>query len=135
MAVFVWNESYRVNVKKCDEQHQKLFAIINELFEAMSAGKAREALDNVTAELAAYTQSHFRAEEELLRRAQYPKLAVHQGEHHKFEAEVAKLRSASGLGGSINAVNLLHFLKDWLANHIRQTDKQYSGYLNERGIS
>jgi hemerythrin len=30
---------------------------------------------------------------------------------------------------------VLGFLKDWLANHIRQTDRAYSAHLNANGVN
>jgi hemerythrin len=43
MALFVWNDSYSVKVAMCDEQHKKLFAIINDLADAMRMGTAGSA--------------------------------------------------------------------------------------------
>ena len=135
MPIFVWNDSYKVNVKKCDEQHQRLFAIMNELFDAMRVGKGTEALGVIAGELASYTETHFRAEEEILRRVNYPGLAGHLVEHKKFEAQVGSLKQQVNLSGSPSAVELLDFLKDWLAKHIKQIDRQYSSYVNAKGIS
>ena len=41
-------------------------------------------------ELSTYTLTHFRAEEEVLRKAGYPGLAAHQVEHQKFIAQVSQ---------------------------------------------
>jgi hemerythrin len=32
------------------------------------------------------------------------------------------------------AVEVLLFLQTWLKQHVQQTDKQYSAFLNQRGI-
>jgi hemerythrin len=135
MPLFVWNQSYSVNVKQCDEQHQKLFAIINELFDAMSTGKAKDALNAIVDRLAAYTATHFRAEEQILRQVKYPHLATQESEHRKFEAQVAKFKKEMELSGSTSSADVLDFLKEWLTKHIRQVDHQYAAYVNERGIS
>ena len=134
MSPFVWNDAYSVNVKRCDEQHQKLFAIINELFDAMRVGQARNALGVIVGQLAAYTEIHFRTEEEILRNVKYPSLAIHRDEHHKFEAQVDKFKREIELSGSTNSIDMLDFLKEWLTKHIRQVDRQYAAYVNERGI-
>jgi hemerythrin len=44
MALFNWNDSYSVKVAMCDQQHKKLFEIINELAEAMRQGKGQQAV-------------------------------------------------------------------------------------------
>src|SRR5271157_2886782 len=41
MALVTWDQSYSVSVKKLDEQHQKLFSLLNTLHEAMRQGKGQ----------------------------------------------------------------------------------------------
>jgi hemerythrin len=38
-------------------------------------------------------------------------------------------------GGTANSIAVLAFLQDWLANHIKETDKEYSEHLNSVGIN
>jgi len=68
MALVTWDQSYSVSVKKLDEQHQKLFSLLNILHEAMRQGKGQAVVEDTLRELATYTVTHFRAEEELLRK-------------------------------------------------------------------
>ena len=37
MALVTWDESYSVRVAKCDEDHKKLFVLLNSVHEAMKA--------------------------------------------------------------------------------------------------
>lgn len=134
MPIFVWDQSFSVNVKQCDEQHQKLFAIANRLVDAMRGGKGQQVQTAIIAELAAYIATHFKAEEELMSRANYPGFAPHQREHRIFEAQVEQYKKEVEATGSTNSVAMLEFLKDWLVKHIKQVDHQYSPYLNEKGI-
>lgn len=135
MALVTWDSSYSVNVKSCDAEHQKLFALINDLHAAMKVGQGRTVLGDIVRELEKYTQTHFLAEEGLLQRAQYPKLDDHRGQHREFIARVKKFRDDLEKGGGGDSVAVLTFLKDWLAKHIKQTDKGYSEYLNSHGVS
>ena len=134
MPLITWDKSYSVNVKRCDEQHQKLFALMNELHDAMRVGTGGTAVRKVVAQLNDYTISHFAAEEALLDRFGYPGLAEHREEHKKFVAQVNKFRDDFDHGGGASSVAVLEFLKDWLVRHIRQTDRKYSAHLNENGI-
>ena len=65
MPLFTWNASYSVNVKRFDADHQQLFSILNELHDAMKAGRGKEVLEGTLTELLRYTERHFTAEEAL----------------------------------------------------------------------
>jgi hemerythrin-like metal-binding protein len=131
MALYNWKPGYSVNVKSCDAEHVKLFALINNLHEAMQSGKGAQVIQRVVGELERYTQTHFSAEEALMAKARYPALAAHRVEHQKFVEAVAKFRKQGITGQS---VAVLTFLNDWLINHIMRTDQQYSAHLNAHGI-
>jgi hemerythrin len=134
MPLITWDKSYSVSVKRCDEQHQKLFVLMNELHDAMRVGAGGAVVRKVVGELNDYTISHFAAEEALLERYGYPALDQHREEHKKFIARVNKFRDDLDQGGGTSSVAVLEFLKDWLARHIKQTDRKYSAHLNQNGI-
>ena len=134
MDLFEWNDSYSVNVGLCDAQHKRLFEIINQLANAMRMGKGKAVIQKTLADLVAYTQVHFQDEEALMQRAKYPEYAGHQQSHQRFVAEVNSYFRESKEGHSVNTVELLNLVQDWLVNHIQKTDKAYSAYLNAAGI-
>jgi hemerythrin len=134
MALVTWDQSYSVSVKRLDEQHQKLFALLNALHEAMRKGKGQAVLQDTVGELSTYTLTHFRAEEELLRKTNYPGLAAHQAEHQKFMTRVSQFIEEIRAGKISTSITVLTFLKDWLAKHIQQTDRSYAAYLNSQGV-
>jgi len=134
MVLVTWDQSYSVSVKRLDEQHQKLFALINSLHDAMRQGKGQAAVQDTVRELATYTATHFRAEEEVLRKANYPGLAAHQAEHQQYVAKVNQFAEDMKAGKNANSISVLGFLKDWLAEHIKRTDRSYSAYLNSKGV-
>jgi len=134
MALVTWDQSYSVSVSRLDEQHQKLFSLINSLHEAMRQGKGQEVVQDTVRELAAYTATHFRAEEELLRKANYPGLIAHEAEHQEYVAKVNQFAEDLKAGRNASSISVLGFLKDWLAEHILRTDRSYSAYLNAQGV-
>ena len=135
MALFTWNDSYSVKVALCDQQHKKLFEIINDLAGAMRSGKGNDAVSKTVGELLQYTRTHFQAEEALLKKANYPQLAAHQEMHKKFINDVEGLVKQAREGKAANSIQVLNLLRDWLVNHIQKTDKQYSECLNAAGIN
>lgn len=133
MPLFIWTDSYSVKVAKCDQQHQKLFAIMNELGDAMRIGKGKETVGKTVSELLDYTRTHFRDEEDLMKKTNYPQFAAHQEMHKKFVADVESLQKQAQQGRA-NSIQVLSLLRDWLVNHIQKTDMQYSAHLNAAGI-
>ena len=135
MPLVTWNTSYSVKVAKCDEDHKKLFALINSLHDAMMTGKGPQVIEKVVKDLADYTHFHFSAEERLLEQAQYPDLPAHRAQHRVFVNKVKQFQQNLHITTTGQASAVVTFLKDWLTNHIMQTDKQYSAHLNAKGIS
>lgn len=134
MAIFAWNESYSVRVRQMDEQHEKLFEIINRLAEAMKSSKGDDVVRDTVEQLAVYTRTHFLQEEALMRRAGYPGLTAHQGEHKKLMADVERYKRELEEGRAASPVSLLNFIRQWLAHHIRESDKAYADHLNAHGV-
>ncbi len=135
MALFVWDNSYSVKVQQCDNDHKKLFSLINDLNDAMMTGKGAQIIQRVIRQLADYTKYHFSAEEALLVRTKYAGLEMHRAQHREFVSKVEQFESDLKAGAIGQSVAVTAFLKDWLVNHIQQTDRQYSTHLNANGIS
>ena len=67
-----WTESYSVNVKNLDDQHRRLFTLIDEYYEAISQKKVQDATSAILRGLEDYTKYHFGDEEKLMLRCNYP---------------------------------------------------------------
>ncbi len=132
MSYFDWNEKFETGIRDMDMQHRKLVQILNQYFDAMKSGQARDVLDVTLKELANYTKSHFASEEKLMEKFQYPQLEDHKKMHLALIKQVNEILSKLKEGKMINSVNLSSFLKDWLMNHILNSDKQYGQYINTR---
>jgi len=75
MSIMKWNDAYSVGVEEIDNQHKGLVNNLNELFDAMSIGKANDVLGKILDQLIRYAQIHF-ALAFILREAQPPLRAV-----------------------------------------------------------
>jgi hemerythrin-like metal-binding protein len=135
VALVEWDPSFSVKVKRCDDDHKKLFELINQMHDAMSEGKGGEVVDKVVKELADYTRYHFAAEEAMLQRTNYPGAKLHQMQHAQFVKQVEKFRQDLKAGQIGQSVQVLRFLKDWLTQHIKETDQRYSEHLLRYGMS
>jgi len=123
-----------VHVQRLDNEHQQLFAVINQLYDGMKAGKGKDVLGSVLTQLLRYTEQHFRDEEALMRHAGYTDLGDHIARHQQFVAKVNSFRKEYEAGTAAISIEVLDFLKSWLDRHIMGTDQQYSTTLNFHGI-
>ena len=135
MALIDWDDNMSVNVKKIDQQHQKLIAIMNNLFEAMTEGKGKQVLDKTVDQLLEYTEIHFKTEEIFFDQFEYSETDSHKKEHEDFIEKVSAFKDGTDRGKLGLSVDVMHFLSRWLENHIMKTDKKYSRFFNENGLS
>lgn len=114
-----------VKVSEIDEQHKKLIGIINRLNDAMKAGKGKTALAVLLKEVADYTVYHFGTEEKYMTQFNYAGKDRHKIEHKNLLEKVVTLAKDLDSGKVTITLDVMNFLKDWLAKHIMGTDKQY----------
>lgn len=134
MPFIQWQPDFETGIRQIDDQHRKLVGMVNDLYEAMSKGEGKEALGRVLSGLVGYTKGHFATEERLMTQHAYPGFATHKAEHDKLTAQVLDLETKYQAGKAVMTVQVANFLKDWLANHILNTDKQYGPHLLGRGV-
>lgn len=134
MSYFTWDSSYSVQVQRFDTEHQRLFQIVNQLYDGMKSGRGKDVLQGVLQELVRYTQQHFSEEETVMRQAGYNGLQQQIDEHKRFVTRVNDLSERFKAGSGALSVELLDVLRDWLVNHIGGMDRQYSAFLNAKGI-
>lgn len=112
-----------------DEQHKKLIEMINDLHEAMRAGKGNAAMGTILDGLISYTGYHFTAEEGMMKAAGYKDLEAHKKVHDSFTNKVADLQENFDAGKTTLSVETMKFLSGWPTSHIKGTDKQYMSIL------
>ena len=135
MPLFIWNSSYSVKVKRFDADHQQLFSIINELHEGMKAGRGKDAMNGVLSKLLGYTERHFTAEEAVMKQLGYIQLPAHIEQHRKFTGKIKEVADQYKAGAAGLSVDVLDFLTKWLSQHIVGVDKQYSEFMNAKGVA
>lgn len=135
MAFFTWDDKYSVGIRELDNQHKVLIDILNELFDAMQAGKTNDVLEKILRKLVDYTKTHFDNEEKYMQKFAYPDFAAHKAQHVKFVDQVANFKKDFDAGKLALSISLSSFLKDWLVQHISGTDKKYGPFFNSKGLS
>ena len=129
MELIQWSEKYEIGIEEIDNQHRGLIIIINELFELMSKGKAKDKLPEIFEHLTEYTKKHFSTEEIMMVKYAYPERDNHKNEHQKFIQKLTDLRKDFTNNKITISIEVLNFLKEWLLNHILISDKKYVGHI------
>ncbi|HEX8963865.1 MAG TPA: bacteriohemerythrin [Rhodocyclaceae bacterium] len=121
-----WDERLCTGVATLDAQHKSLFDYINLLAEA-AAERSMLRTFYVLEQLSHYAHTHFAEEEFLMRVHGFPGLADHIREHRSFTNRLHELLRIY-LDRDISA-ELVVMLKEWLRDHVAQTDMEYVPYL------
>lgn len=114
-----WSSEYETGDKTVDLQHMRLFALVNELNDAVAQGCGDDAVTDVLVELKRYVKSHFSDEEALMERHSFGSLPEHHAEH---VALTARVEAFAGSSEATRPAELCVFLYDWLVGHIREWD-------------
>lgn len=134
MAFLTWSDQYLVHIAEIDNQHKKLFDMVNEMHDSMRAGKGNEVLGKVLKGLTDYVKTHFATEERLMTMHGYSDYAKHKQEHDKLTQAALALYNDFVAGKPVVTFELMTFLKNWLSDHIQGTDKKYGPFLNSKGV-
>ena len=129
-----WDSSLQLGIGQIDEQHKQLLAMINDLHRAMKQRQTMAIMGGILERLVNYTVYHFGNEEKLFQKHGYPEYDQHKKIHENLVGKVLEFKSKIDRGDSTISMELMDFLKDWLVNHIKGTDKKYVPFLQEKGV-
>ena len=127
-----WDESLLTGIDDIDDQHRELFRRFNNLLAACNQRRGREEVLRTLTFLDDYIRSHFRDEELMQQRSNFPDYPAHRAQHENFiattEALTAQFRSEGASLGLLVKTNTT--LMEWLVGHIRKMDRAFARHLN-----
>ena len=131
----IWGPEYAVGIREIDSQHQTLFEIYNDLYQALDGDAAQEVTTTTLDRLLNYTDFHFKTEERLMVEHAYPMSSAHTAEHYVLIERAKLLQHRMHSGDPIVAKDTLDFLRRWLINHIQKVDRDLAEHLLSRGLT
>lgn len=134
MALFQWTSKLETGIPSIDKQHRMLVDSINELHDAMRAGTGREKIQEIVNFLALYAVEHFKTEEAIMKKYNFPQFTAHKKIHDDFVKKAGDLQAQIAQGKNAT-VEVSSFLADWLRKHISGDDKLYSEFFKNNNIS
>lgn len=115
-----WKDSYATGVAKVDEQHQKLFKMVNEFEDLVRTKQAVNRFEDALKFLGNYVTVHFSCEEGCMAQMKCPAAAQNKAAHEKFlqvfQGFVGRFKS-EGYSDAL-AKELLQTVQQWLIQHI-----------------
>ena len=135
MPLMTWNDRMSVGVAEIDVEHKRLVAMLNDLYDGIQSGRGKEALGKTLDGLVAYTGNHFQHEERLFVQTGYPAAVAHKLEHETLVTQVLEIQAKYKAGATeVLSLEVMGFLKTWLAQHIMGSDRKYGPHFNSKGI-
>lgn len=138
--MFEWKTEYSCQIAEIDKQHKRLFELASDLYDIATLDDDYDHYDEIMGifqELSDYTVYHFQYEEKLLDEYGYDPLKVklHKLEHGSFVKKVTKIMQEDLDKNEQQLLkDTITFIGGWVAQHILETDKNYSEFLNQKGI-
>ena len=115
-----------------------MFGFINDLNKAMMKVEEQAVMFTILEGLIEYTKKHFKDEEDNLRMYDFPELTVHVEEHQKLTESVMgfseEFAEDSKNYDEYLSIRVMSFLFHWIIDHILESDKKYSEFLNGKEI-
>jgi hemerythrin-like metal-binding protein len=134
MQLISWSPTLSVGIEEIDKQHKELIRLINELHDAMRAGKGQTSVGPTLAGLINYTVYHFGTEEQLFNETGYPAAKQHLELHKSLTKQVVDIKRRYDAGEPVITIDLMEFLRNWLNDHIKGVDKKYTAHFHSKGI-
>ena len=129
-----WDDSYLLGNEKVDNQHRKLFEIVNSLMNSIDEDEETDKLLITLNFLVNYAVQHFDDEEALQIQCDFPEYKEHKQLHDNFKVTVTELvqRFTETNSPSQLSYDIRKILIKWLINHILCEDKKIGKHLQSR---
>lgn len=135
MSLFTWTQENSVKIIEIDEQHQKLFSIINGLYDLMSQNQTQDEILKIINELNNYADYHFKTEEKYFNQFNYEDSKNHILLHNSYKEKINKfIEDSKKETGLLISYDILDFLENWWMYHINNEDKKYTECFQSHGL-
>ncbi len=130
---FQWKDDYGIGIAEIDRNYTDLFMKAAEIQTILSNGKHPKKMNETLSSLIDQTESHFKNEENLLKKYRYPNLGHHCKTHRDLIKNIQELQTDLEKNNFETDLNFIEFFKSWLFSHILNEDRQYSIFLQRMG--
>jgi len=129
MSCAEWNQELLTGEAAIDAQHRELFALLQQLGDAITAGHGDEIVGRILEELIGYAAVHFQDEEALMARVGYPGITHQRAAHEAFAADATRMMNEWVAGTGVASEDLYEYLYTWVAQHVETMDLLLARFL------
>jgi hemerythrin len=129
MRLFKWSNRHSIYIPEFDVEHQNVFRLAEEVYQAVLAGIPAAQTEASLRDLLAYAESHFSHEERLMRSLHCPSYPWHKQQHGSLRKKAGQLASRIRRGDRETALALLQFMSKRLKDHIALADRMMAAHL------
>jgi len=129
MRELVWDKTLSVTVDEIDEDHRRLVELLNLFNRSVAEDESPEYREALLEELIACTIWHFRHEERLMLKYNYPKFAGHKAEHRELIESASAFQQKYLQEGGKMSEGDFEYLEHWLTEHILVVDMKLGEWL------
>jgi hemerythrin-like metal-binding protein len=117
-----------------DDQHGILLDTLNTLRQQLARGQRATRISERLVRLVEFTEMHFGCEESLLRRYGFPELNAHCVAHQTLMNHIRRTISSAERGEGVELLRMLGFVRGQYLEHVKGLDREYSEWLNAKGV-
>ncbi len=131
MKKIIWSDVLCVGVDEIDEDHQRLTDIYNLFVQAVNDKKPPDYQEALLEELIRFALWHFKHEERLMLKHNYPGFDEHKDDHLYLEGVIDALRHTF-IGPQAAATQQeVEHLERWIFEHILASDMAMAKHITE----
>jgi len=127
----IWDSRFSVGNTKIDDEHKKLIGVVNDLIEFVEFKKDREEFAKILSEMTDYCLTHFKKEENYMKKFAYPDFTKHHTLHTDYIYKVAMYNIELSENIPPDPKEIISFLEKWWTSHIMIVDREYEVYKNK----
>ncbi|HEX2395631.1 MAG TPA: bacteriohemerythrin [Bacteroidales bacterium] len=129
-----WKSDMSVGSEELDYQHRHMIEIINEVYRAFIKGEHREVIGPILDKLSQYVVYHFTMEEVYFEMFNFYDKEKHIKEHNMFREKVIAFNNKFKSNDATLTCDVMNFLKDWLHDHVLESDQKYIDCFAKNGV-
>jgi hemerythrin-like metal-binding protein len=129
MQSIAWDDKLLTGIKVIDEQHQSIFSLANQLHHSISQNQPKTIFLPLLNELLALTELHFKTEEDLMLKSNYPGFESHKRKHQQIIKKTKTILKMYQSDDLISTSLVSKFITTTVEAHIPEEDLSMANFL------
>ncbi|ADG13897.1 hemerythrin-like metal-binding protein [Methanocaldococcus infernus ME] len=133
--IIKWSKDLETGISTFDEEHKTLIETLNEVYSLLENKESEKAKELLRNNIVEYASKHFKHEEEIMEKYNYPELENHKKIHNMFVNMIVNKMLPKIEKSDSEFRSVVSFLVGWLVMHIKNMDKKYGRWFKENNIT